>query len=152
MRVAIAVAALLLAAAAVPAARAQLAPEPISGRFGNLISGANGRGGVPENTNVLSIVYDNTASAPNFGFTSPDLAASFGDELLTTGTGLLSQNKFTLFNSGSSAGALLTATVGVSFFDAVTSTFLGGYSTNLNFGAGLAAGNFTLITVTGLDP
>jgi len=137
-------------------AHAQLTPEPITGQFTDQSVRpelAPGKGGGTTPPNLLAVVYDKTtASAPNFGLSSSDLAAVWGDELFTLGTGLLSTHKFTLFSTGSSAGNLLTATVGVSFFDGPTSTFLGGYTTNINFGAGLPPGSYSIITVTGLDP
>ena len=147
-------AALLLSAVAVLAvpysiARAQLSPEPAQ-RSSDEVGGLK-RGG-PSAPNALTTIYDNTSGAANFGFSSTDLSSQWGDELFTAGTGLLSTSKFTIFNAGSSAGALLTATVSVSFFDAVTSVPLGGYSTNVNFGAGLNPGFFSIVTVTSLDP
>lgn len=135
-------------------AHAQLTPEPAQ-RSGDEVGGLNlvaGKGGGQSATNVLTTIYDNTSGAANFGFSSTDLASQWGDELFTTGTGLLSTHKFTIFNAGTSAGALLTATVSVAFFDAVTSVPLGSYSTNINFGAGLNPGFFSIVTVTGLDP
>ena len=101
---------------------------------------------------VPVVVYDNTASAASFGVSSTDLASTWGDELVTTNTGTLSGVVFSLFNSGSSAGALLTANIQVDFFDANTATPLGSFTTNVNFGTGLPAGFFSLITVTSLDP
>jgi hypothetical protein len=160
MRIAIAGGALLAAAALslVPmgTAHAQLAPEPITGFFGNEDVNPNlvaKPGAGNQATNAVTIVYDNsTAASPaNFGFSSVDPAATFGDELFLTGTGVLSTHKFSLFNGGT-AGALLTATVNVQFFNAVTSALLGSYSTSINFGAGLNPGFFSTITVTGLDP
>ena len=136
-------------------AHAQIAPEPIQGHFTDELGGLNlvaGKGGGPSATAVLTTIYDCTSSTANFGFSSTDLASQWGDECFTIGTGLLSTHKFTLFNAGSSAGNLLTATVSVSFFDAVTSAPLGSYSTNVNFGAGLPAGFFSIVTVTSLDP
>ena len=136
-------------------ARAQLTSEPIQGRFPDQIGDANlvaGKDQGKSATNVLTTIYDCTSSAANFGFSSTDLASVFGDELIMAGTGLLSTHKFSIFNGGSSAGNLLTATVAVSFFDAATSAPLGGYSTNINFGPGLPPGNFSVITTTALDP
>ena len=103
-------------------------------------------------TNALTTVYDNASATALFGVVSTDLASTWGDELFTTGTGLLSTHKFTIFNAATNAGSLLTATVALSFFDAVTSAPLGGYSGTINFGGGLPAGSFSLITATALDP
>jgi hypothetical protein len=136
-------------------AHAQLTPESVQGKFNDEAGGLNlvaGKGGGPSATNVLTTIYDNASASATFGVSSTDLASVWGDELFTTGTGLLSTHKFTLFNSGSSAGPLLTATVNVSFFNAITSAPLGGYLTNINFGTGLPAGFFSVVTVTGLDP
>jgi hypothetical protein len=158
MRIAIAGGALLAAAALclVPmgTAHAQLAPEPIQGFFGNVDATPSSpavRSQGSEATNAITVVYDNTASPANFGFGSVDPAALFGDELITTGTGLLSTQKFSCFNAGA-AGVLLTATYGIQIYNAVTSALLGSYSASVNFGAGLNPGFFATITVTGLDP
>ena len=69
-----------------------------------------------------------------------------------TGNGLLSSHVFTIYNSNTSAGVLLTATVAVDFYDDATATFIGGYSGTINFGAGLPLNNFSVITASGLDP
>src|SRR5437764_1094896 len=114
MRIAIAVAALLLAAAVVPAARAQRLPEPIVGYFGNEIVTPNlvaGKGGLPPSaTQALTTIYNCTSpsSPANFGFSSTDLAATWGDEIFTISNGRLSTNAFTLFNGSASGLNLLT--------------------------------------------
>lgn len=151
-------ASVLLTLAFAAPAFAQIVAEPINGFFGE-ISGDPLLVAKPGNNlqgrttpNALTVAYDNTASAPNFGFSSTDLAAGWGDECFTVATGLLSTHMFTLFNAGTSAGALLTAQVGVDFYDGPSATFLGGYTTNVNFGTGLPAGFFSIVTVTGLDP
>ncbi len=101
---------------------------------------------------AATVIYDNSSSTALFGFTSTDLLAVWGDELFTTGLGTLSSMKLTIFNSGSSAGPLLTAVVGVSFYDGSTFAPLGGFTANFNFGTGLAAGFYTVGSITGLDP
>jgi len=145
---------LSLAAAAVGPAFADLESEPIEGFMGSAyvdnMTGAQTWNPGPNQIVATMDVYDNTLSPANFGVSSTDLAAQWGDELMTIGTGILDQNVFSIFNSGSSAGPLLTATVSVSFFDFTTSTFLGGYSGNVNFGAGLNPGFYALVTFTGL--
>jgi hypothetical protein len=103
-------------------------------------------------TNVLSTVYDNTSSTPQTGVSSTDLTSTWGDELFTTGMGLLSTHKFTLYNASGSAGSLLSATVNISFYDAPSSTFLGAYGGSISFGSGLPVGSFSIITASGLDP
>jgi hypothetical protein len=140
-----------VAALAVPAL-AEVSGESIQGNHGpiriNLSSGQLGTLNVQAGTNV----YDNTASSALFAVSSTDLASIWGDELLTTGSGFLDEHVFTIFNSGSSAGPLLTANVTVQFFNAVTSASLGAYNTNVNFGTGIPPGFFSLVTVTGLTP
>jgi hypothetical protein len=105
----------------------------------------------PNSTNFAGIVYDNTTAVANAGFSSTSLASVWGDELFTTNPGILSGFKFSLYNSSSSVGSLLTAACTLSFYDGATATYLGGFNTNVNFGAGLAKGSYSIITVTGLD-
>jgi len=103
-------------------------------------------------TNVLTTIYDNINATALFTVSSTDLLSTWGDQLLTTGVGLLSTHIFTLYNSSTSAGPLLTATISINFFDGVTSAPLGGYSGSVNFGAGLPVNNYSVITASGLDP
>lgn len=147
-------AALALLVTSAGTARAQISTQPILGYAGNIDAVPEGIGKSPASNSplVLTTVYDNTTAAANFGLSSTDPLAKWGDEIFMTGTGLLSTHKFTIFN-GSGAGLnLLTATVSVSFFDAVTSIMLGGYNTNINFGAGLPPNFYAIVTVTGIDP
>jgi hypothetical protein len=141
---------LLLSTVAVANAEV-LVGEPIQGFEGNKFINAVPSKPAPT-PSLNATVYDNTASSPIFAVSSTDLNSQWGDELFTTNTGILSTLVFSLYNSGSSAGPLLTANVGVSLFDANTSALLGSFSTNVNFGAGLPTGFFSLITVTNLDP
>jgi len=104
-------------------------------------------------TQLAGDVYNNTNPLPGTlaALSSTDLAAQWGDRVTTTGTGILQENDFTFYNSGSSAGPVLTASWGIALYNASTNALLGSYSTNpLNFGAGLLAGQFTIITVSGL--
>lgn len=108
---------------------------------------------------VSTLVYDNMPAdlaGANAGFSSTDLTAVFGEPLDLTGTGVLSEHSFAIFNSGSSAGPLTSATATLLFYvnDNPTGlgTFIGGYNTNLTFGGGgLAAGFFGTVNVTGLE-
>ena len=87
------------------------------------------------------------------GLTSTDFTARWGDEVTTTDTGILDQNDFTVFNAppATSAGALMTATFNLVFYDDATITPLGGYTTGtIDFGSGLPAGFYVLVTITGL--
>ena len=83
---------------------------------------------------------------------APLIVIDEGDELFLTATGLLSTHKFGLFNGSPAANSLLTATIQLSFFDAVTAAPLGAYNGTVSFGAGLPGGSFSTITVTNLDP
>jgi hypothetical protein len=102
-------------------------------------------------TELAGDVYNNTnPQAPaNFGFSSADFASQWGDRVATTGTGILQENDFTVFNSA--GGPLLTVSFNISLYDATSLALLGGYTTGtLNYGAGLPAGSFSIITITGL--
>jgi len=134
-------------------ARAQVTPAPVHGQDATMtvtdlvVGKVQGKSA----TNALTTVYDNTSSTPQTGISSTDLTSIWGDELFTTGLGLLSTHKFTLYNASGSAGSLLSATVNISFYDAPSSTFLGGYSGTISFGSGLPVGSFSTITASSLD-
>jgi hypothetical protein len=105
-------------------------------------------------TQLAGDVYNNTnpQATALAGFSSTDLNAQYGDRLTTTGTGILQENDFTIFNSPSSAGPLLSSTFNIALFNGTTSALLGNYSTGaVTFGAGLAPGFFSVITITGLS-
>lgn len=104
----------------------------------------------PRGTGVA--VYDNTGSPANFAVSSTDLASTWGDQLAMTGTGVLEEFKFTVFNSATAnTGNLLTATVAIRFYRAGDSSLIGGFNGNVNFGAGLNPGFYSTVTFTGLD-
>lgn len=106
----------------------------------------------PGAPSAVTVVYENTTSATLAGVSSTDLTSVWGDRLFMTGGGLLSSHSFTIFNSGSSGGgSLLSATVLVEFFDDATTTFIGGYSGTVTFGAGLLPNQFSIITASALD-
>ena len=107
----------------------------------------------PTVQDVVGDVYANTTT-PLFGYSTTDLAAILGDRVTTTGAGVLDQNDFSVFNSSASAGPLLTAQFLLSFYDAPTVTPLGAYLTStvtFGGGAGLPAGYYTIVSVTGLS-
>ena len=129
--------------------------EAVPGFAGSLLAspdGVSAKAADKQATNAGLIIYDNSTAPVLFAFSSTDLAARWGDELFTTSAGILSSHKIAVFNSGSSLGPLLTANIGVDFFDAITAAPLGGYTTTVNFGAGLNPGFFSTITITPLDP
>ena len=155
-KVTMTIAAAAILALPLAAARAQIPAEPTPTRgpdatlvvSDQLVGKVQGKSA----TNALTTIYDNTSSTPQAVVSSTDLTSQWGDELFMTGVGLLSTHKFTLYNSSSSAGTLLTATVSVGFFDATSSASLGGYSGSINFGTGLLVNQFAVITASGLDP
>jgi hypothetical protein len=137
-------------------ATAQLAEEPVSGYAGHYhIDLVTGNSWWDSPNSVVALggdIYNNTASPANFGFSLTDLAAIFGDRVTTTGLGVLDENDFSVFNSGSSAGNLLTASYAIQLSNATTSAPLGGYTTGIvSFGTGLPPGFFTIISVIGLN-
>jgi hypothetical protein len=103
---------------------------------------------------VSSTVYDNTTSAANFGFSSANLSATYGDTLNMTGTGTLEDFTFSIYNStsGGNAGALNSCTANISFFRQSDSSLIGSFTGNVNFGSSpLPAGFYTLVSFTGLS-
>ena len=71
--------------------------------------------------------------------------------MFTTGQGILQENDFTVYNSSTSAGVLLTASFNIALFDGLSNAPFGGYTTGVvSFGAGLPPGGYSIITVTGL--
>jgi len=149
-----ALAALTLTLGAAGSARAQLDPEPAQymGHARMDLRGSTSNWVVGPATQLAGDVYNNTnpLATPIFGFSSTDFASIFGDRVTTTGTGILAENDFTVYNGA--GGNLLTASFNIGLYDASTSTFLGGYTTGVvNFGTGIPAGQFTVITVTGLS-
>jgi hypothetical protein len=78
------------------------------------------------------------------------MASVWGDELLLGTGGVLESHRFSIYNSSGSLGPLLSADVLVEFYDG-SSTLLGRYGVSVNFGAGVAPGDYTVVTVPGLS-
>lgn len=99
-----------------------------------------------------TVVFSNlqTGFTADRAFSSTDLTAVFGDRLTTVGTGRLQEFSFALFNSGTSAGTLVSATVRIDFLRASDSSSMGAISVNTG-NINLATGFFTSLNVTGLD-
>jgi len=155
-RIGIATSAWLLALAVASPALAQFTPEPAR-YFGHYLrdavtNNATWSGGPV--TDATGDVYNNTnpQSPANFGFVQTDLSTIMGDRVSTTGKGTLNENDFTVYNSSSSAGPVLTAVYAIRFYDASSLSLLGGYNTSINFGGGLPPGFFAIITTTNLLP
>lgn len=98
-------------------------------------------------------VYRNTTapSAVNTGVSSTNLNNIWGDAVTAIDVGTLDSMDFTVFNSGSSAGPLLTATIVAQFSRQSDSSVIGGFSGNVTFGTGLSPGFFTIVTFTSLS-
>ena len=150
---ALSIAALLLLAplAAKAATPTQISAETAS--FGETFQyDANpNRPAPPRGTQLNSIIYDNSAATTALAFSSTDLTMTWGDEVNTTGTGTLSAFKFSVFNSGSSAGTLTGATFNLGFYDLDGAVSLGGYSGTVSFSTALAKGFYSIISSTNLD-
>ena len=139
-------------------ASASLAAE--QARFGGYATAwveGSSEGGGSSSFLPATTVYDNTSSTTSLAFSSTEvLTRTYGDRCQIAGTGILDSFKFSVFNSGSSAGALLSATVELSFYsyDAVSGTIslLGSYSPTVSFGTtGLSAGFYSIVESTGLS-
>ncbi len=131
------------------------------GQFGGHIY-IDARTGVQTNHSTSfeagTTVFDNSAGGTLLAFSSTNLSNTWGDDFVSTGTGTVDEFSFAVFNSGSSAGSLLTATVAIRFYDDTSATspfgplgLQGGFNGNVNFGAGLNAGFFSIVTFTGLS-
>jgi hypothetical protein len=143
----------VLAILSVGSARAaNIEQEPAQHAFDVIVDGAPNRP-APSGSQLISIVYDNSTATTALAFSSTEVTTrTYGDELFLTSTGLLSELKFSIFNSASSAGALLSATVQIEILDAATSTSLGTFSSLIGFGdTGLAPGFYSVVTITNLE-
>ena len=108
------------------------------------------------------VIYDNESSPANLAFSSTDLGATFGDTASMTGTGLLREFTFSVFNStngGANMSPILTADATIEFYDDIDggsglpTSLIGSFTTSIDFGpGGLAPGFFSTITVTSLEP
>jgi len=99
-------------------------------------------------------IYNNldAPAAANAGISSTALTSIWGDDIVTTDTGMLNDVSFTVFNSPSSAGALLTATVAMDFYRTSDLSFIGSFvSAPISFGAGLPPGFYSVVSITGLE-
>lgn len=107
-------------------------------------------------TRVGTTVYSNISSAANVATSSATTGTVWGDSLNMTGTGLLEEFTFGIYNSSSSTSTLTAVTYSINFYKQSDSSFIGGFSTgSLNmvtiFGSpGLQAGFFGLVTFTGM--
>lgn len=155
-RLGTAIGVLALVATMAGSASAQVLGEEVAGYAGHayvdLTHGTSTWESALPSLLVGTTIYNCIASPALFAVSSTDLAAQWGDQVAAIGTGTLEEQDFTVFNSGSSAGPLLTATCGLFFNDNGTLAPLGSYSTNVSFGVGgLPVGFYSIVTVTGLS-
>lgn len=100
---------------------------------------------------VTNIVYDSTNQAVSAGTSTTDLNAIFGDQLqIAGGVGEdVSVMKFAVFCSGTSTGALVSATETIRFYDLDNAgAYVGGFSVGLG---ALATGFYSIYTTTGIE-
>jgi hypothetical protein len=149
-----AIAAALLFTGATSAAELGAEPAQYAGHAYVNLSTGNVTWGSPEASPaaVGTDIYSNITSAANAAISSTSLTSVWGDRVTTVGVGVLAENDFTIYNSSSSLGPLLTANVTVNFYNFATNGYLGGYATAINFGAGLPVGFYSTVTVTNIDP
>lgn len=103
-------------------------------------------------TQVAGDVYNSTnpTSPAIAGVSTTDMNGIYGDRVTTTGTGILQELDFTVYNPASSAGPLASAAFQIGLFDGTTAAGLGGFTTS-SVPVALNPGFFTIITVTGLS-
>lgn len=120
---------------------------------------------VAGSVNAQAIVYSNTTTATTAGFSTPYADnATFGDTMTLTQGGLLQSLAFSIFNSttGGNTGIITTCSVLVNLYDntvayaggPITNPLVGSINFNVDFGAGLNAGFFSIVTsndLTGLN-
>lgn len=116
-------------------------------------------------SNAAILTYDNieTPSAVSAATSDAETNAIWGDQVTMIGTGKLDTFKFGMFNSttGGNTGNLLTATVNIKFYNLGNTPYTGGalsatpllgqFNGNINFGTGLNAGFFSIISFTNLN-
>ena len=96
-------------------------------------------------------IYSNVLSPAIGAISSTSLPSIWGDHVVATGLGILSQHDLTIYNSSSSLGPLLTCNVAINFYNFTTSLLIGGYTGSINFGAGLPVGSYTIVSFINLE-
>lgn len=103
--------------------------------------------GVGPRANVT--VYNSTVASANAGVASTNFNTVWGDTANMTGSGLMDLFKCSVYNAGT-AGVLTTCTLNIGFYKQSDSSFITGFTGNVNFGAGLNPGFFSTITFSAL--
>lgn len=99
-------------------------------------------------------IYDSTLGGTVAATSSTNLNTIWGDEAIMTSTGILEEFSCAIFNSGSSASAMISTTVNVGFnamSGGVPGASLGGFSGTITFSSPLTPGFYSLVTFTGLS-
>jgi MYXO-CTERM domain-containing protein len=114
--------------------------EPVLGKAGAV---------QPTDPTTPTVVYSNVTNGPKSGYVAA-VGSEVGDDLYTTGAGVLDSVKFSVFNGGSSAGPLTTADITLKFYNwdgsayalagsltapAVSLNLAPGYYTTLSYGS-----------------
>ena len=142
-------AALALALLAGPAAAAEIG-EPVLGLQDQPVISLSSDLGA-SSALVTNVVYDSTNQTVSAATSTTDLTAIYGDQLMVAG-GIgedVSAMKFAVFCSGSSTGALVSATETLRFYDlANAGAYVGGFSVGLG---ALAQGFYSIYTTTDIE-
>lgn len=130
---------------------AQVSIHPVRGCVGEVVidgrTGAQRWSAVPARPLAVTTVYDNLDSPENFGVSSQDRTAVWGDSVITTGIGTIESISFTVFNGGSALQAIHGAQLRVRFRDAATDQILATATYDASFPAGLPGGYYTIVTL-----
>lgn len=105
-------------------------------------------------TRAGNTIFDSSTGATITATSSTNLSTIWGDSVTTTGTGVLEEFTASIFNSGSSSGAMISTTLGVAFNQMVAGSpgaSLGGFNGNVTFSSPLQPGFYTTVTFTGLS-
>ena len=98
-------------------------------------------------------MYDNTTTILG-AVSTTNLSFIWGDDAAMTAGGTLEDFALTIYNSSSSAGPLLTATVAVGYYDytvPATPVWIGGFSGNVSWTGGLGVGYYSAVSWTSLS-
>ena len=140
----------LAVAAVAAAAYGGFVTEPSGHSFGaGVLNYRSGQIAWNAGTPRSTVVYDDTTTV-TAGF-SQNPSAIIGDDLTLTQGGTLDSVMFSVYNSSTASGALMSSTNVINFYDGQTSQLIGGFSVDLTYGnSGLPQGYYTTITVTDL--
>ena len=107
-------------------------------------------GGLRDTTNVYSNLSPPGTVTVVFGLAELDTV--YGDQLVTTGTGTINELALTVYNSDAGNSLpIVTMNVEVTVSRDADNSFLGGFSGNVDFGAGIPPGQAAVVTFTNLD-